>query len=279
MVEINSSQDYSKWYTTVYNGKVYMYNPKAIDENIGWQLMSKNGLPTKVAPKDLQIILNKQFFKSKEAPTIQSRLKKASPSERKLLEKEAISWLVLKIKGLKAGASGIPGTTTAQKRSETFKEGGMYFFAYDAKYKKELPYWDKFPLIILLEPPQGGLAKTHFLGLNLHYLPIEQRAMFLAQLSMAGSKLNKDKEIRRLLTTYQKTLKGNVNLSAYKPCIKLYIIKNLQSRVLQVQPHEWMYAIHLPYENFQNETKENVWKNSLSEINKKPNKKSSNRSK
>lgn len=268
MVHVNNSfQDYNKWHTTVYDGKVYMYNPDAIDENIGWQLMSKNGTPTKVASKDLQQILNKQFFKSKEAPTIQSRLKKATPSEKKKLEKESISWLVLKIKGLKAGAKGIPGTTIPDKRTEKFIEGGMYFFAYDAKWKNELPYWDKFPLIILLEPPKGSLAKTHFLGLNLHYLPPDSRAMFLAQLSMAGSKLNKDGEIRRLLTTYQKTLKGNDNLSAFKPCLKMYIMKNLQSRILQIQPHEWKYAINLPFESFQKQSKENVWKDSLEQIN------------
>ena len=52
--------------------------------------------------------------------------------------------------------------------------GNMYMFFYDPKLKKELPYYDSFPLVIVVGPAEGG-----FLGLNLHYLPPTLRAKFL----------------------------------------------------------------------------------------------------
>ena len=45
------------------------------------------------------------------------------------------------------------------------KTGDMIMYFYDPKYKAELPYYDKFPLTIMVEPANGG-----FYGLNLHYL-------------------------------------------------------------------------------------------------------------
>ena len=47
----------------------------------------------------------------------------------------------------------------------------------NAKFKKTLPYYDGFPLIIMLGPAPNG-----FYGLNLHYLPHSLRAKFLDQL-------------------------------------------------------------------------------------------------
>ena len=48
----------------------------------------------------------------------------------------------------------------------------MYF--YDPKHKETLPYYDRFPLIIMVGPAPRG-----FIGLNLHYLPLATRAKFL----------------------------------------------------------------------------------------------------
>ena len=54
---------------------------------------------------------------------------------------------------------------------------------YDAKHKATLPYYDGFPLILMLGPAKGG-----FMGLNLHYLPPVVRARLLdAVLAEKGS--------------------------------------------------------------------------------------------
>ena len=52
--------------------------------------------------------------------------------------------------------------------------GNMYMYFYDPKFKETLPYYDRFPLTIMLEPAKGG-----FYGLNLHYLNYKPRALFL----------------------------------------------------------------------------------------------------
>ena len=58
--------------------------------------------------------------------------------------------------------------------TRTGPQGNMYMFFYDPKYKETLPYYDGFPLIIMLGPAKGG-----FMGLNLHYLPPAVRARLL----------------------------------------------------------------------------------------------------
>ena len=52
--------------------------------------------------------------------------------------------------------------------------GGMFMYFYDPKTKATLPYYDKFPLTIIVGPAAGG-----FTGLNLHYLPMVLRAKLL----------------------------------------------------------------------------------------------------
>ena len=52
--------------------------------------------------------------------------------------------------------------------------GSMNMFFYDPKHKETLPYYDRFPLAIIVKPAPGG-----FYGLNLHYLPNVLRAKFL----------------------------------------------------------------------------------------------------
>ena len=50
--------------------------------------------------------------------------------------------------------------------------GRMYNFQYDPKTKKQLPYYDRFPLCIPVQP-----AKKGFHGMNLHYPLRRQRQM------------------------------------------------------------------------------------------------------
>ena len=49
-------------------------------------------------------------------------------------------------------------------------------FFYDPKFKKTLPYYDTFPLVLPLETYNDG-----FLGINMHYLPIPLRVNLLDQ--------------------------------------------------------------------------------------------------
>ena len=49
-------------------------------------------------------------------------------------------------------------------------QGRLNMFFYDPKFKKTLPYYDTFPLVLPLDPIKGG-----FIGMNFHYLPPAMR--------------------------------------------------------------------------------------------------------
>ena len=123
-------------------------------------------------------------------------------------------------------------------------EGGLYFYAYDAKYKDKHPKWDSFPMTIILKK-----TKTGFLGLNLHYLPINQRSVLLGRMLQSNSIYDKRKDKLKLTITYD-LLKSSSAFRGYEKCVKEYLFTNIQSKILPLDPHEWLYAIILPLENF-----------------------------
>ena len=55
--------------------------------------------------------------------------------------------------------------------------GNMFFYKYDPKFAKKLPYWDMYPLVFPFEKAPGG-----FYGLNLHYIPPRHRAILMDEL-------------------------------------------------------------------------------------------------
>ena len=55
--------------------------------------------------------------------------------------------------------------------------GNLNMFFYDPKFKKTLPYYDRFPLVLPIERYSDG-----FLGINLHYLPMTLRLQLLDNL-------------------------------------------------------------------------------------------------
>lgn len=130
--------------------------------------------------------------------------------------------------------------------------GSMYMYYYDPKHKATLPYFDRFPLVFPYKKVPGG-----FMGINMHYLPLNYRAKLMDALYDVA---NNDK--------YDETtkLKFNYNIlnsaSKYKyfaPCVKHYLTDQVRSRFLYVYPSEWDVALFLPLERFQGATKQKVW--------------------
>ena len=74
-----------------------------------------------------------------------------------------------------------------------FEIGQMMLFQYDPKLKRKLPYYDTFPLVFPIEPRDNG-----FLGLNMHYLPLRQRAMLMDALYTlrTDSRYNEDTSLK-----------------------------------------------------------------------------------
>lgn len=160
--------------------------------------------------------------------------------------KESAEWLMQKARSAVFGP-------TPQERILKNKEhqrtrtilGEMYFYVYDAKHKATLPYFDKFPLVIPIQPYPDG-----FLGLNLHYLIPPQRAVLLNTMSSYLTNLNYDASTRFKLS--YRTVASTTKMEIAKPAIKRYLFSHVRSKFIYVPPSEWDAAIFLPAENWSN---------------------------
>ena len=114
--------------------------------------------------------------------------------------------------------------------------GSMLMFFYDPKHKETLPYYDGFPLIIMMGPAKGG-----FMGLNLHYLPPAVRA--------------------RLLDT---VIGGNRGIPQkyLAPAMKHYLTKHVRSRFALVDKPEWEIATFLPTADWNKASANTVYRDS-----------------
>ncbi len=116
--------------------------------------------------------------------------------------------------------------------------GSMFAYFYDPKYKKELKYYDRFPLVLVFDFKPNG-----FIGCNFHYLPPLLRARLMDEIDKARGinwkALSKIKEV--------------------KPTVKRYLYKNISSKVVEIDDDEREIALFLPTERFKKEDKLVVW--------------------
>lgn len=129
--------------------------------------------------------------------------------------------------------------------------GKMYMYFYDPKTKETLPYYDAFPLSIIVGPAPKG-----FYGLNLHYLPPILRAKFLdALMDISEKKIDDDSKFRLNYKLLQSTSK----LKYYKPCFKHYLTAHVESRFAEVPAPEWEIATFLPTAAWRKSTRQKVY--------------------
>lgn len=127
--------------------------------------------------------------------------------------------------------------------------GKMCMFFYDPKHKETLPFYDSFPLVIII-----GKAKGGFLGLNLHYLPPVLRAKMLDGLMEVAREDDFN-------VTYR-TVKAASSMKYYKPCVKHYLKKHLKSKLAKVHAPEWEIATFLPTASWNKASGQEVYKQS-----------------
>lgn len=164
-------------------------------------------------------------------------------------------WFREKVK--QAGASArmkavTPNQLLRRQPDDNILLGKMFFYKYDPKFAKKLPYWDMYPLVFPFEKAPGG-----FYGLNLHYIPPRDRAVLMDNLNQYASNNKYDKTTRlelsyRLLKRYGRAV----------PCVKRYLGDRIVSQTVRIDADEWEVAIFLPVERFQKASKGEVWKDS-----------------
>ena len=131
--------------------------------------------------------------------------------------------------------------------------GEMYMFFYDPKHKETLPYYDTFPLIIMVEKAPRG-----FYGLNLHYLPPVLRAKLFDALTLTNNRYD---ETTRFKARYR-ILQSVRKLRYFKPCFKHYLTNNVESRIVKVEPPEWEIAMFMQTQRFKKSKAGAIYKDS-----------------
>ena len=164
-------------------------------------------------------------------------------------------WFKEKVR--QAGASArmkavTPNQLLRRQPDDNILLGKMFFYKYDPKFAKKLPYWDMYPLVFPFERAPGG-----FYGLNLHYIPPRDRAVLMDNLNQYASNNKYDQTTRlelsyRLLKRYGRAV----------PCVKRYLGDRIVSQTVRIDADEWEIAIFLPVERFQKASKGEVWADS-----------------
>ena len=138
------------------------------------------------------------------------------------------------------------------KRNNRPFYGKLNMFFYNPKFKKKLPYYDTFPLVLPLETYNDG-----FLGLNLHYLPIPLRIKLLDRLVDYSNNSQFD-ESTRLIVDYSKLKK----VKLIQPTIHKYLASQVQSQFRRIDADEFTVATLLPVQRFKKATAKEVWSDS-----------------
>jgi hypothetical protein len=188
--------------------------------------------------------------------------KQKTAAQLQTMGRESIKWLGKKISNL-SNPYGIASTVNREqfRTKNRFHVGGLYYFYYDPKTKSDLPYYDRFPLVLVLDIQPDG-----FSGLNLHYLPIQYRVAFMDKL-MDYASLDKNHDIKRMSVSYD-ILSSSRRFKEFKPCFKRYLNGYVQSKILAVQPNEWDIAVFLPIQQFKKAPVTEVWQDSENQIRK-----------
>ena len=112
--------------------------------------------------------------------------------------------------------------------------GSLITFSYRAKGANDLPYWDRYPLVLVTQ-----INKDGWTGINLHYMHPRLRARALYERNRFGIPII-EQEIANL-------------------CVKRYLAKFVMSRPREFPSELHDIAIQLPFDNFQKEANVTVW--------------------
>jgi len=148
---------------------------------------------------------------------------------------------------------------TKHLQTQMFLPGAMHMFAYDPKYKEELPFYYKFPLALIFIV-EGDLVR----GINFHYLPYVLRARLFDKMWQIASKYHNNKQ--QVMRLNWKLL-GNISkFPEVQPAVKSYLYSHVRSRIIKVPVEDWKTAIFLPTETFAKKSQAYVARDSGQQI-------------
>lgn len=175
--------------------------------------------------------------------------------------KQSIQWFQDQIKLLKR--SSYQPKALQQAKNHTVKYltvGTMVMFEYDPKYAEELPFYDTFPVIFVIDNHVKSVGGEGFYGLNLHYLPPPIRLKLLTALyDIANNdKFNATTKLRITYDVLQRL--GSAKNVETGFAFKHYLHSHVKSAgFVQVPSSSWAMTMLLPIEAFKKHTKQFVW--------------------
>lgn len=183
----------------------------------------------------------------------------------------ARKWLGQKIRqmrlnqGAKLGMVNLSNKARLPNRS-IVSTGKMYFYFYNPKTKDKLPYYDIFPLVIPLDYMPASKSATKkdpgFIGLNLHYLHPKYRVQILDEMYSISNNTKFDSTTKARLTYRMLVKHVALNRIGVKACLKWYLFKHVESRMLEIDADDWEITAFLPFEDFKKQSKSKVWSDS-----------------
>jgi hypothetical protein len=154
--------------------------------------------------------------------------------------RNAIEWY----KNFTYNAFRRPGDFRSYPSSVEENSGNMFLFTYNAKHADKLRYWDRRPLMIPLGPAQRAGHTGNILGLNLHYLPPNNRAQLLNAMR-SQMQTGDSSQYFRIMATYEKLAANPKAFPGYNECIHEYIPTRI-SNAARIDPRDWEHVVMLP---------------------------------
>ena len=191
------------------------------------------------------------------------RLATETPTQLRDRSREALDFFRGHVRNLKISPQSFYKQSNLKKATR-FLEGRMYTFFYDPKTKNKLPYYDRFPVILLLEANQQG-----FSGLNLHYIPPRYRVKLLNELYdfiVTDDEEDDENMKTRIRATYE-ILQSTAKMKFFKPCYKRYLTSHIEGRALEIIPEYWDIMAMLPVGRFEKESVRKVYSESIRSFN------------
>lgn len=165
------------------------------------------------------------------------------------------NWLRKKAQALSGSVAPRHILGDNRRKSGSISPGSMFFMQYDPKTKAKLPYYDRYPLFIMVD-----FAPKGFYGLNLHYIPYRERANLMNALYMFMINTNFD-EHTKIKLSYS-LLRNVSSARAFRPCFKRYLFSHIVQGPAFIHPIEWNLLLFLPVERFVKASKQKVYADS-----------------
>jgi len=128
------------------------------------------------------------------------------------------------------------------KKASLLMPGKMYFYKYEAF---DTEYYNKYPLIFLLRKRGDS-----FEGIDFHYLfPLQRTLLFERMKSFFSTpKITEDTILQ--VVSFRKIMLKLKRFKAAKVIFKKYKLKNIRSKIIEINPNDWLSTIKLPVERF-----------------------------